>query len=111
MGHAHGGTSMIAGLLRLAGIPMGTQIDPTTSEDIEFRQRRPGALRALIEKRNAEHFVWGWKAPDSIQFLPQLLPGVRSPHVIMIIRDPFATTRREAAQGGGDDLQILSHWA
>lgn len=110
MGCPHGGTTMLAGLLRLAGVPMGTRIDTVTSEDLEFRQYEPAALREVIRRRNLEHDVWGWKAPWSVQYLPELLPELREPFFVFVTRDPVATTRREVRETGCDELAALDAW-
>jgi hypothetical protein len=56
--------------------------------------REHRASRAAVERRNAEHDVWGWKYPRSIKFLDEVRPTLRDPRLILVLRDPVASAGR-----------------
>lgn len=117
-GAARGGTSMTAGLLRLAGLFMGDDIDPDNHEDRGFtlhggdvgalkdpRDRYAlgvyvGRVLSLIERRNEAHARWGWKDPAAVYYAHMLHGYLRNPHYIVITRDPLAVARGEHVHGG-----------
>ena len=110
---------MTAGLLRLAGINMGENLDPDNNEDQAFLLhegdiqlfRTPetagptvDALKTLVRQRNESHAIWGWKDPISVMYLPHLLDSLRHPHFLFVARDIAASAFRERIEGIG-----LSH--
>ncbi len=109
LGVPRGGTSMIAGLLRLIGIPMGERIDVASNEDLDFPEARASgpALSELIRRRNEQFEVWGWKDPLSYTYFEQVLTYLRNPHIIAIFRDPVAVALREQIDMGFDFLNQL----
>jgi hypothetical protein len=104
LGCPRGGTSMIAGLLRLAGVYMGEKINENNNEDLEFiahkgiraifthperaeeKTRLLDAYRTLIAKRNRERVLWGWKDPIAIYYLKEVFDGLRNPHFFVLTR-------------------------
>lgn len=110
LGYPHGGTTLIAGLLRIAGIFMGTQIATGTNEDILFRTEDVDLIRRTIRKRNADHSIWGWKCPAAVNHLQLLENDLRNPRFISITRDPFASTRRRTAGLASNELPAFEHW-
>ncbi|MBB3065510.1 hypothetical protein [Limibacillus halophilus] len=118
LGLGGGGTSMVAGCLRLAGVSMGERLNEANNEDQEFHdliQCRPlldGAgnllperleqFRAFIEYRNERHPVWGWKHPETLRILPQVLDRLRNPHLLYIFRDVHAVAQRNHKRLGLD---------
>ncbi len=90
LGSPRGGTSMLAGLLRELGVPMGDRIDRHNHEDQAFLSDDLEQIRATISQRNAEHRVWGWKVPDSIRYLPEIESQLRNPHYLAVFRNPLA---------------------
>lgn len=115
LGAARGGTSMVAGLLRLLNLPMGAQVNSANNEDEAFlthggdalifsdadrraeRERYARGARQIIETRNSEHARWGWKDPMAIRYLSDLTKALRNPRLILISRDPSAVIgRRES---------------
>lgn len=108
---------MTAGLLRLAGINMGDNIDEDNNEDQDFLAHRgdwgafedakysseliDGIRREIVQK-NRLHSVWGWKDPISIQYLEQVIELVRNPHIILVTRDSAACAFRERAEIEGE---------
>ena len=67
-GIARSGTSLVATLLKEAGIFMGDFMHDVVNEDAQIlelmRRRDLPTLKALIEDRNAHHAQWGFKLPN-----------------------------------------------
>lgn len=114
LGAPRGGTSLIAGALRLAGVFMGEEIDQANNEDLAFTchkgdlaaladgPQRAGyldAARRTIAARNASHAVWGWKDPLSALYVEELLPALVNPRFILVTRDITAAAMRERIEG------------
>jgi hypothetical protein len=112
LGAPRGGTSMCAGAMRIAGIPMGENIASRSNEDRDFILHKgdvaslttDGAkaayidqIRELVSARNKSHEVWGWKDPISSLYLDALLGDLRNPHIVFVMRDSAAVTLREWA--------------
>ena len=99
-GIGRGGTTLIAGLLREAGIYLGSQTN-FVNEDDEIlhllRTRDVDGLDALIARHNARGGPWGFKAPV-VQgyFKPAELARFRNPRLICVFRDPVAIAVRGA---------------
>lgn len=110
LGAPRGGTSLVAGALRLVGIFMGDDTDPANNEDrafnfhggnlsiltqtedrVEYLER----IRQTIEQRNSSHSVWGWKDPLAALYVEDILPSLINPHLILVTRDITATAMRE----------------
>jgi hypothetical protein len=100
-GIGRGGTTLIAGLLKEAGIYLGSRVTHIVHEDDEIlhllRGRAFEALDALIARHNARGGPWGFKAPV-VQgyFKPSDLARFRNPHLICVFRDPVAIAVRSA---------------
>lgn len=113
-GVPRGGTSMVAGVARLCGLNLGTDL-PNNHEDGEFNAdflRRDGlepvpAIKATVERRNAEHGVWGWKYPRSIKFLDEIRPGLRDPRLILVLRDPVASAGRPVRRFKQNPMDVV----
>ena len=111
LGTVHGGTSMIAGLLRLLGIYMGPNLD-STHENKQFREALLGnrtaldhflapfrlvtAYRRVVRQFNQEHPVWGVKDPLLTFCLPVVARYWRNPVYILVLRDPVTTAASQA---------------
>jgi hypothetical protein len=122
LGAFRGGTSLVARILKNLGVFMGDEFAPSdreyeTIEDAEFQQllhRRDllaraeidagdftageiASLRALINRRDADHDLWGWKYPGSVVWY--LHAGIerylRNPHFVTVFRDPLAVFQHE----------------
>jgi hypothetical protein len=98
-GVGRGGTSLVATLMVNAGIHMGEALADVVNEDLDFlaaflmhqRQR----MLSLIQRRNATHAVWGFKAPNVQASLTHNdIALFRNPHLILIFRDPLAVAER-----------------
>ncbi len=98
-GIARGGTSMVAKVLRTAGLFMGERCDDVVHEDVDMSRCLESAgrapLRALIEARNDTHASWGFKRPNLHELIrPVELSLFRNPRLILIFRDPIAVAQR-----------------
>ena len=113
LGAARGGTSMVAGILRILGVDMGVDLDPSNNEDRAFLGHRGnrvifndktndaarGAyldrIRAHIELRARSSALWGWKDPMASYYIRDVAGLLPSPVFIAITRDLAAIAIRE----------------
>jgi len=104
LGTPRGGTSVVAGICHLLGVPMGRDIDPSNMEDRAFRQLctvTPADVRAVsffAELRRGNRIV-GVKDPAVIDWLPQLYHVVPEPVLVVVSRDVYAAAQREEVAG------------
>ncbi|MGK2875675.1 MAG: glycosyltransferase [Nocardioides sp.] len=89
-GTRRGGTSMVAGILRGLGLDLGQTGARKNNEDPRFHPRPWRELAEVVEQRNAEAPVWGWKYPQAVNYLADIYPALRNPYFIVIYRDPVA---------------------
>jgi hypothetical protein len=91
LGVGRGGTSVVAGCLRVLGVCMGRDIHPLKHEwspavylhdQIDFAP----TLRN-IAAMDAEHPRWGWKSPRDFGLLEKVAPFLRDPGFIFVTRD------------------------
>ena len=111
-GIARSGTSLIASMLKEAGIFIGEFMHEVVNEDaqiIEFlRSHDIGLLKSLVRQRNAKFPRWGFKAPDLHAFLRATdLSLFRNPHLIVIYRDPVAVAMRNVLSEHVAELDAL----
>jgi hypothetical protein len=111
-GIARSGTSLVASLLKEAGVFIGEFMHEVVNEDaqiIEFlRSQHIDLLKTLIRQRNTKYPRWGFKAPDLHAFLRyQDLSLFRNPHLIVIYRDPVAVAIRNALSEHVGELDAL----
>lgn len=90
MGVSRGGTTMVAGCMRLLGIDMGDDIDPICQEDRAFHHKTVNEVRNLIVTRNEQKDVWGWKFPHTHDFFFEISQVIVNPHLIFVFRDVYA---------------------
>lgn len=125
LGAPRGGTSMIAGLLRKLGLPMGESLDEANNEDLEFtkhgglraiffkperaaeKEKYLTEMRAVIQRRNRSYSWWGWKDPISSYYVADLISVLRNPRFIFITRDPIAIAEREWSAEGTHHPPVL----
>jgi hypothetical protein len=98
MGCKRGGTSLVAGILRILGVYMGDEFIDDNHEDQEFRKKSTKEIINLIEKRNREYEIWGWKDPESIDYIHHVLPYLVNPVFILVYRDPMAIAMSESSR-------------
>jgi hypothetical protein len=102
IGSGRGGTSCVAGAVHLLGVRMvetGFEVNSVDSELVNsFQKPSKGyihslrSLRRVINKRNAQHKVWGWKDPSSDLYLDGIISSCRNPHFIFVFRNIFVYT-------------------
>lgn len=124
IGSYRGGTSYIAQLLACdLSLPMGITYNPADAadysnyEDLEianvidkvsnkFRHNPLASpdwptLVELIKARDVKHpVIWGFKKPATVFIIDQLLPLLRNPHLLVVLRDPLAIWQSDVARQG-----------
>jgi len=110
-GAPRGGTSMVAGVLRLSGLDMGARQGRGNNEDLDIQAARGNVgnlgdvthpdyaaalerMRPVIEARAAEGRPWGWKDPHGGLYARDVLDVLPSPRLIAVFRDPAAAAAR-----------------
>lgn len=102
LGSPRGGTSMVSATLRKLGVMMGEKLGHQ-HEDRNFRRDVPLPMMIeTIQHRNREHDVWGWKLPNSVYYVEDLLPYLRNPHFVAIFRNPYSISRSSAERDRRD---------
>ena len=92
LGVPRGGTSAVAGTMQRLGVFMGSGLT-NNYEDADFLGRGVKQMAESARQRDGAHDVWGWKCPDAVNYLDELLPHVRNPHLIVVFRDIVATMK------------------
>lgn len=106
------GTTLLASMLRLVGIFMGSAINDIVHEDEEFAQLLEagdrGGMQRLIAERNAAYGTWGFKQPMLCRWLSAQDMGLfHEPRVIVPFRDPVAISVRASLSEYQEPLQAL----
>lgn len=108
MGSYRGGTSMVAGTLRLMGVFMGRLLGKGNNEDLDFQETDSSKIRKVVAERNTSLDVWGWKFPGSLDHIDEIVDDLRNPYFIVICRDPVAIAQRECFLGNYSANQALN---
>ncbi len=120
---------MVAGLLHQLGVNMGTHIDPSNQEDVDFlthrgirrifwnraesakRKEYVKHARSLISDRNEALETWGWKDPIASYYVADVHRFLVNPHYIFVVRDVAAVAAREMRHAGdvvaGDSINLI----
>ena len=111
-GVGRGGTTLVAEVLREAGLNLGEHLSEVVSEDLDMlrilRSKDVRRLEELIVQRNETSADWGFKLPNIHTFLRHTdLARFRNPHLIMIFRDPQAIAARGVLAEYFDPLTAL----
>lgn len=110
-GAPRGGTSMVAGVLRILGLDMGARQGRGNNEDLDIQAARGNVghlgdvnhpdyaaalerMRPLVEARAAQKKPWGWKDPHGALYARDVLDLMPSPRLIAVFRDPAAAAAR-----------------
>jgi len=89
LGCPRGGTSLVAGVLSRLGVFMGDGLghqyeDPRFREETSLEEK----INA-ISKNNSLYSTWGWKLPNTIYYIDNIIEHIRNPVFIAIYRNPF----------------------
>ena len=92
------------------GVPMGQDLaytfeDPKMNRLLEQPEFDESAFAALVEQRNEEHKLWGFKYPFTLR--PRVLETLRNPHLLVVYRDLVAIARRNEISTGHDFLTSM----
>jgi len=110
-GAPRGGTSMVAGALRILGVDMGARQGVGNNEDLDIQDARGGVaelgdptsetfmsalsrMRPLVEERAKSVTAWGWKDPHGVLYAEQVFDLLPEPRIICVYRDPQAAAER-----------------
>lgn len=104
LGTPRGGTSVLAGICHMLGVPMGLNIDESNMEDREFAQVLASedirsASQAYFRRLRALGSLAGAKSPIVIDRLAEFYDTVPQPLLVVITRDVVATAQREETSG------------
>jgi hypothetical protein len=111
-GAGRGGTTLVAKVLREAGMNLGKHIADVVGEDRwmldVLRSGDPKRLNRVIRQRNAQNRDWGFKLPNIHNFIRLTdLARFRNPNLILIFRDPLAIAVRGALADYFDPVSTL----
>lgn len=101
VGVQRGGTSMVAGVVRELGVNLGNNLG-NNHEDPEFLTKDISKLHEVISRRNASHDIWGWKMPHSSEYIADLVPDLRNPHVVIVFRNLLAMAESQLKRSETD---------
>jgi len=90
-GCARGGTSMVAGVIRMLHIDLGINL-PNNHEDQNFVGKPIEHYINSIDSNNNNKSDWGWKNPNAANYLEQVKHKLRNPYLIVVYRDLISTT-------------------
>jgi hypothetical protein len=100
LGSGRGGTSCVAGAVHLLGVRMvetGLEVNSEDSEIVNAFQSPSNkgyisslkSIRRVINRRNSQHKVWGWKDPSYDLYLDGIISSCRNPHFLFVFRSIF----------------------
>ena len=104
LGTPRGGTSVVAGICQMLGVPMGRDIDRSNIEDRRFRATlaAPDLASATAEyftERTVGGSLNGVKNPVMIDRLAEYYAVIPRPILVVVTRDVLATAQREEVSG------------
>lgn len=97
VGVARGGTSIVAGTLHHLGIFMGNAQAPVYEDlrlSLAYEKQSKEKFESVVADYNANHSVWAWKRPSTLNDLPKLAKKLRNPHFIFVFRDFLSVANR-----------------
>ena len=97
IGLAHSGTTMVAGILAILGVPMvgdNPKEEKWEDQDILDNFYDKKGLGEIIEERNKEFPVWGFKQPGGWDILPFLQKSLRNPVFIVCMKNLITVSKR-----------------
>lgn len=66
---------------------------PPRSALLENRDQFVPEIKEIVESRNSEHTIWGWKDPRSVYTLELFLPQLSRPRLLVVRRDADAVAQ------------------
>jgi len=118
-GAPRGGTSMVAGALRILGADLGARQGDGNNEDLDLLEARgelPALhadraaalqrMRAWLAGRKEAQGVWGWKDPHAALYADALLADLPAPRLLGVFRDPVACAERVGLLTGKDRIAV-----
>lgn len=106
LGTPRGGTSAVAGLIHRMGIAMGDNL-PNNYEDPDFRISNREKIPNVISERNENHSKWGFKCPNAVTYLPELVDSLVNPVLIVVDRDAVASLKRVMRRRDDPAMDVL----
>lgn len=110
-GLGRSGTTMVARVLTALGLYMGENLTPMSHEDKEFqlliKNNDEQAFAELCRKRDQAFVLWGLKVPAFRSQMNQFCQHMRSPRIIVLMRDMAAISIRLSGAHDLDTLQAL----
>jgi len=107
LGIPRGGTTMVAGVAMRCGLFIGRGL-PVNLEDQDFVHKDIKHMEGAVAQRNATMKAWAWKYPRAAFYLPELLPKLRNPRIVMVWRDLLAAASRGVANGSTPQESLLT---
>ena len=107
LGVQRGGTSMVAGVLRALGVDMGRA--GLNHEDPRFIRADEAKLRRVIDLRNSERDIWGFKVPETTLQLDYLEKSLRNPYYICVFRNIAAVADSFLTRGVKYPAMVVLH--
>ena len=104
LGTPRGGTSVVAGICHMLGVPIGIDIDRSNMEDLRFRALLKSDSRAQLAPEYLEELhqlgpIVGAKDPSAIDHLSEVYSLIPKPILVVVSRDVYASTQREVVEG------------
>ena len=106
LGVERGGTSMAAGVVRALGVDMGRRVG-LNHEDPRFNTTDFAGLKRIIELRNREADVWGFKMPQVAPMLGDLQGIMRNPYYLVVYRNLASIADSWRQRGTGEYLGVI----
>lgn len=101
---AHSGTTMLAGMLEIFGVPMvNERYQEWKLEDwevIDAIKAGDDAFATIVAERNERCGTWGFKWPGVWKFEPMISDHLRNPVYLAIYKDVVSVTRRRFGKSG-----------
>ena len=112
LGIPRSGTTMTAQILAELGVYMG-DTNGIVTEDTQLsrlleKEKDIDAFKKLVNNRDKEHKLWGWKRPDAFRYISKFENIITNPHFIFMFRDPLAISLRENISMGADIFEKMS---
>ena len=104
LGTPRGGTSVVAGICHVLGVPMGVNLDRSNVEDRLFHDMLASSeimhlVQSYVADVTSEKQLVGVKNPAMIDRLAEFYGCIPNPLLVVVSRDVFATAQREECSG------------